>query len=57
MHLPNKFLHAKSCDLALFDSLDGSGAYSQLFYAVLKFATLDGNFGWTLHNGSDSNLS
>ncbi len=38
-----------SDDFLLFDSLDGNGAYSQMFYAIfqfcaqVKFATLDGN--------------
>ncbi len=38
-----------SDDFFLFDSSDGNGAYSQMFYALfqfcaqVKFATLDGN--------------
>ncbi len=38
-----------SDQFVLFDSLDGNGAYSQMFYAIfqfgaqVKFVTLDGN--------------
>ncbi len=40
---------SRSDDFVLFDSLDGNGSYSQMFYAIfqfcaqVKFATLDGN--------------
>ncbi len=41
--------HIYSADFVLFDSMDGNGAYSQMFYAIFQFCTevkytaLDGN--------------
>ncbi len=50
---------SESDDFVLFDSLDGNGAYSQMFYAIfqVKFTTLDGNLAIETHNSAPSRMS